>query len=389
MSADATDGPLMVTRALVEAREADQCAPYAMRVAESRGRAHRCDPDPYRTDYQRDRDRIVHARAFRRLAYKTQVFANTSGDLFRSRLTHTMEVVQLARVLARRLGLNEDLVECIGLVHDLGHPPFGHRGEDMLAELMADCGGFEHNLQALRIVEQLERRYSEFPGLNLTYEVREGIVKHGAGSGTVAVPPHFHPAEAPLLEAQLVDEVDSIGYDCHDIDDALRAGIVDLEALQGAALWRGAWQRALDASPRGAGRKLLIDKAVRSLLDALVNDLAEETTRRLAAAGCATVADVRAVHDPLVGVGGSMGAAKCELEELLFANVYRDYRVNRTFHRARRVIAELFAFYRDHPDCLPDEHQARIATTGLERTVSDYIAGMTDRFALDEHARLF
>lgn len=373
-------------RLVQEERERVILAPYAMRVADSRGRDHACDPDPVRTDYQRDRDRIIHARSFRRLAHKTQVFVGSSGDLFRSRLTHSMEVAQLARVTARRLGLNEDLVECIALLHDLGHPPFGHRGEAMLDELLAEDGGFEHNRQTLRIVEELEQRYSAFPGLNLSYEVREGIVKHSWPVATGAVPDRFRPEEAPLLEILLVDEVDSIAYDCHDIDDALRAGIIDREALDALPLWRGAWQRAVDQSPAATPVKLLVDHALRALLDAMINDLADETLRRLRATGINDMAGVRAAVTPLAGLGSSMAAAKQELEEFLFAKVYRHWQVNRVFHRARRMLRELFAFFGDHPDCLPGEHQARIADHGLRRTVADYIAGMTDRFAEDSHA---
>ncbi len=373
-------------RLVQEERERATLAPYAMPVADSRGRAHACDPDPVRTDYQRDRDRIIHARAFRRLAHKTQVFIGSSGDLFRSRLTHSMEVSQLARVTARRLGLNEDLVECIALLHDLGHPPFGHRGEAMLDELLAEDGGFEHNRQTLRIVEDLEQRYSAFPGLNLSYEVREGIVKHSWPLAEGAVPARFRPDEAPLLEILLVDVVDSIAYDCHDIDDALRAGIIDRQALDTLPLWRGAWQRAVDQSPTATPDKLLIDHALRALLDAMINDLADETLRRLHTAGITGLAGVRAATPPLVGLGSSMAQAKQELEAFLFARVYRHWQVNRVFHRARRMLRELFTFFCDHPDCLPDEHQARIADHGLRRTVADYIAGMTDRFAEDSHA---
>lgn len=370
-----------------EVSERNQLAAYAMPSAASRGREHPCEPCSWRTEYQRDRDRIVHARAFRRLGYKTQVFANDQGDLFRTRLTHTLEVVQAARAVSRRLGVNEDLVECIALIHDLGHPPFGHRGEDMLDELLRDHGGFNHNRQALRIVSELERRYVDFPGLNLSYEVREGIAKHGWQPGGARVPSAYHPEEAPLVEAQLVDEVDSIAYDCHDIDDGIRAGVIKLDALQELGLWRGAWQQAVAASPRETSPKLLADLALRVLLDAFLDDLAEHSQGLLDPIG--SLDQVRASPQPLVAPSQSMVSARAELEGWLFDHLYRDWRVNRTFHKARQILAALYEFYTATPDTLPDEHQARIDVVGLERVVGDYIAGMTDRFALEEHARLF
>ena len=377
-------------RALIEEREDHELAPWAIRSAQSRGRDHESSPDQWRTAYQRDRDRIIHARAFRRLAYKTQVFTNNSGDLFRSRLTHTMEVSQIARTAAQRLRLNRDLVECVSLVHDLGHPPFGHRGEDILADLMADYGGFEHNMHTLRVVEELEHRYPEFPGLNLTYEVRESIVKHSAHGDRSRVPQRFHPHEAPLLETSLVDEVDSITYDCHDIDDGIRAGIIDLEALSEVSLWDGALQQATEASAKKTSKKLLVDRAIRVLLDAFVGDLVETTSRRIEQHGIQSLEQVRTHEgEQLVGLSPSMTQAKRDLEAWLFTNCYRHWRVNRTFHTAQQQLRDLFHFYVEHPDSLPDEHQQRIAASGLHRTVADYLAGMTDRFALDEHRQLF
>lgn len=375
------------SREELEAREADDLAPYAMRSAATRGRDHRCEPDPYRTDFQRDRDRIVHARAFRRLAYKTQVFINETGDLLRTRLTHTMEVAQLARTAARRLRLNEDLVECIAYVHDLGHPPFGHRGEDLLAELAADFGGFDHHVQALRIVELLEVRYPEWPGLNLTYELRESLIKHGDGS--TPVPQRFHPDERRLLEAQLVDQVDSIAYDCHDIDDALRAGIITREDLEEVELWRGAYAEARERSPRQASAKLLVDRALRTMLDALLGDLIDSSQRRLATVHLQDVVQLRQQSEQLIAGGSAMRQAKVELEDWLFHRVYRDWRVNRTFRKARRIIEDLWQHYGTYPDCLPDEHQRQVEAVGRERAVIDYIAGMTDRYAQEEHQRLF
>ena len=362
-------------------------SPLAFDEAQSRGRAHPHTLDPARGEFARDRDRIVHSRAFRRLQYKTQVFTWDEGDHVRNRLTHTIEVAQVARSAGRRLGLNEDLIECIALIHDAGHPPFGHQGETLLAELMADHGGFEHNRQGLRIVEELESRYPEFPGLNLTYEVRESIIKHSAHYDRAKVPSRFVPGESPLLEAQIVDEIDSVVYDCHDIDDGLRGGYITLDQLQDVELWRGAWSEAVEGSPRGTTQALLVDRAVRRLLDSLLSDVVDTTRTACAKHGVVDVAGVRACPHQLAGVSGSLREAKERLEAWLFANLYRHYAVNRTFQRAKRILAELFAFYSEHPDCMPP--QAReLRDRTQQRTVADYIAGMTDRYAIDEHAKL-
>ncbi len=379
---------MTITRPDIEDREDASLAPYAMRAALSRGRQHASTVDSYRSEFQRDRDRIVHSRAFRRLQYKTQVFTNDEGDHFRTRLTHTIEVAQVARVAARRLRLNEDLVECVALVHDVGHPPFGHRGEDLLAELMKDHGGFEHNRQGLRLVEELEIRYPEFPGLNLTYEVRESIIKHSAHYDRAKVPRRYAPEESPLLEAQLVDEIDSIVYDCHDIDDGLRGGYVSVEQLCEVPLWQGAWSEATAASPRGTSTKLLVDRALRLLLDSLVGDLVEHSQEQIRARGVDSLAALRACPYQLVSLSPSLKHAKESLEAWLFANLYRDHRVNRVFHRARRILGELFTFFTTYPDSLPPEHAARAEGAGLYRAVADYIAGMTDRFAMEEHRKL-
>ncbi len=358
------------------------------RDGNSRGRVHGHDADPERGEFARDRDRIVHSRAFRRLQHKTQVFTWDQGDHFRNRLTHTIEVAQLARSAARRLHLNEDLVECVALVHDVGHPPFGHQGETMLDELLAEHGGFEHNRQGLRIVEELEVRYPEFPGLNLSYEVRESIIKHSAHYDRSRVPDRFHPEESPLLEAQLVDELDSVVYDCHDVDDGLRSGFLTLDALQEVSLWRGAWQEAIDASPRSTPERLLVDRAVRRLMDSLVNNLVTNTRASLMARGLTTVNGIRACPDQVVGLGAQMRDAKEGLEAWLFANLYRHYQVNRTFHRAKAMLADLFRFYIQHEDALPPEFAARIPVAGAQRVVVDYLSGMTDRYAVEEYRKL-
>ena len=377
-----------VDRQQQESIEQQHLAPMAMSAVASRGRMYAIEPDPYRTDFQRDRDRIVHARAFRRLAYKTQVFINDEGDLYRTRLTHTLEVAQLSRALSRRLGLNEDLTECIALTHDLGHPPFGHRGEDLLNELMQEHGGFDHHRQTLRILEQLETRYAECPGLNLTYEVRESAIKHGGD--TSGVPQRYRPEESRLLEALVVDAVDSVAYDCHDIDDALRAGVLKHDQLHELELWRGAWHQAEDRSARGTSRKLLTDRALRIIQDHLLDDLAMTSQKRIAHLN--SVSAVRAhpqQEPPLIRTSSSMQEAVTELEAFMFETVYRDWRVNRVFHKARRILAELFGFFVHHPDSLPDEHQQRVASIGVHRAVADYLAGMTDRFAQDEYQRVF
>ena len=378
----------MIDRAAAERREAATLAAVAMPSSASRGRAHETRPDPYRTGFQRDRDRIVHARAFRRLQGKTQVFIDGEGDHFRNRLTHTVEVAQVSRTIARRLALNEDLVECVALVHDLGHPPFGHRGEDMLAQLMAPHGGFEHNRQGLRVVEELEVRYPEHLGLDLTYEVRESIVKHGSKYDPATTEERFGPAQRPLLEAQLTDALDSVVYDCHDIDDGLRGGYIRLEQLASIPLWDAVWREALEASPRAAPEKLILDRALRNLMDAMIDDLCAATLSRLAEDGISDLAAVRAATRPLIVHSPSFHAGKRELERFLFEHLYRHHLVNAAFHRARRVLAELFAFWTGHPDALPPEHAARVTDGGLHRVVADYLAGMTDRFALDEYARL-
>ena len=378
----------MIDRAAVESREDALLARVATRSSASRGRAHDTKPDAFRTGFQRDRDRIVHARAFRRLSGKTQVFIDGEGDHFRNRLTHTVKVAQVSRTVARRLGLNEDLVECVALVHDLGHPPFGHRGEDMLASLMEPHGGFEHNRQGLRVVEELEVRYPEHPGLDLTYEVRESIVKHGSKYAPDRTEGRFHPEERPLLEAQLTDALDSVVYDCHDIDDGIRGGYISLDQLAPVPLWDAVWREAVEASPRSAPQKLILDRALRNLMDAMIDDCCAATLARLAEDGVRDLAGVRAATRPLIVHSPSFHAGKCELQQFLFDNLYRHHLVNAAFHRARRVLAELFAFYTAHPDALPPEHAARVPRAGLHRTVADYLAGMTDRFALDEYGRL-
>ncbi len=374
-------------RSVVEEREEAALAPYAMRGRESRGRGFPEAEHPHRGPYQRDRDRVVHCTAFRRMAYKTQVFVNHEGDHYRSRLTHTIEVSQIARSLARALRLSEDLAEVLALVHDIGHPPFGHSGEEALDEEMRGNGGFNHNRHALRVVERLEQRYPAFPGLNLSYEVREGIAKHSAAAGAPHMAP-FHPEEAPLLEAQAADLADSIAYDSHDVEDAPNAGLPDEEELRGVGLFDEARARVGEewGSLEPGVRRYQLK---RSVIDLLVTDAIEETGRRLAAAGVGSLADVRSARAPLVGLSPPVAEAKRAGERFLRDRVYRHHRVARMAKKAKRFVAELFQAFRADPGQLPPKYRKRAEAEGTPQAVCDYIAGMTDRFAQDEWLRLF
>ena len=359
-----------------------------MRSAVSQGRVHAESEHTLRMAFQRDRDRIIHSTAFRRLEYKTQVFVNHEGDYYRTRLTHTMEAAQITRTIARSLRLNADLAEAVALAHDLGHTPFGHAGERVLDELMAPHGGFEHNAQSLRIVDVLEERYPDFRGLNLTWEVREGIVKH--------TPPYDKPlaaafasGRAPALEAQLVDYTDEIAYNSHDIDDGLKSGLLSFEQLEQVRLWRDAYRTVRTASPH-ASQRIWRYQAIRLIIDRLVTDLTETIEARIAAAGIATAEDVRAHGAPLIGHSPEIEAQRLELKTFLMDNLYRHYRVIRVFEKAKRVMRELFEAYMAEPRQLPPHILERTARgDALPRVIADYIAGMTDRFALEEHRKLF
>jgi dGTPase len=377
----------MLGREVLERREEETLAPYACRSAQSRGRAYREEEHPFRLAFQRDRDRLVHSTAFRRLEYKTQVFVNHEGDHFRTRLTHTLEVAQIARTIARSLRLNEDLTEAVALAHDLGHPPFGHAGERAMNEMMQPYGGFEHNVQSLRIVEVLEDRYPEFPGLNLTWETRTGLQKHQ---------PRFLPPDAngltapvgPSLEAQVADCADEIAYNNHDIDDGLTSQMIELDHLRQVPLWEEHFRLVQHRFPQ-APRKILWRQSVRSIINGLVVDLCEETLRRLEAMGITTVDAVLSAPQPLVGFGQVMEGQNAALKQFLLENLYRHYRVIRMAEKARRIIHDLFKVYSESPRQLPPSFSTRIATEGVPRVVCDYIAGMTDRFALEEHRKLF
>jgi dGTPase len=376
----------LVNRQRQEEWEHAHLAAYGMKSAHSRGRRYPEDEHPLRTRFQRDRDRVVHSSSFRRLEYKTQVFVNHEGDNYRTRLTHSLEGATIGRTVARALGLNEELVECLVLGHDLGHTPFGHSGERVMDELMRDHGGFEHNRQTLRILETLERRYPAFPGLNLTWEVREGIIKHKPESDGAA-PAEYAPGEAPTLEAQLVDFVDEIAYNNHDVDDGLTSGMIEIDQIRSVRLFREAHD---DVVSRGMDDERIVrHQVVRRIIDRCTQDLLENTLGNLRAAGVGSVEDVRGVGRRLVGYAPVMAAAVRELKDFLYRNMYRHYRVVRMGDKAGRILRDLFHAFVAEPLQLPPRHQERIPGEGLHRVVCDYIAGMTDRFALDEHRKLF
>ncbi len=366
-------------------------APWAQRSAASRGRRYPEVEHRYRTVYQRDRDRILHSRAFRRLEYKTQVFVNHEGDHYRTRLTHSLEVSQIGRTVARALSLNEDLVESLALSHDLGHTPFGHLGEDVLHEMLREHGGFEHNRQTLRIVEHLEERYADFPGLNLSWEVREGIAKHSGPIDVHAAPEfaEYLPELVPPLEAQLVDPVDEIAYNHHDVDDGIGSGLVDPDALAEAVPLFGDPLRAARRRRPAADARQVVTEALRGVVDALATDLIETTALRVADAGVGSVEDVRSCGRPLVGLSQEVAVMNRVLKSYLREHLYHHHRIERMKDKARRVLVALYERYHANPRLLPDDTRRRILLDGLERTIADYVAGMTDRYATEEYLRLF
>jgi dGTPase len=376
----------LVDRKALEEREDRILAPYAMRSARSRGRRHAEPEDAMRSRYQRDRDRVIHSSSFRRLEYKTQVFVNHEGDNYRTRLTHSLEGAQIGRSVARSLALHEDLTECLVLGHDLGHTPFGHSGERVMNELMQEHGGFEHNRQTLRILEVLEERYPTFPGLNLTWEVREGIIKHQPESDATA-PAEYAPGEAPTLEAQLVDFVDEIAYNNHDIDDGLSSGMITVDKIRSVPLFREAHDEVLAAGVRGD--RIIRHQVVRRIISRCTRDLVTSTLQTLNDTRVGSIEDVRRAGRRLVGYSPEMARRVKELKEFLFTNMYRHYRVVRMGDKAGRILRDLFLSYVAEPLQLPPHYQERIPRDGVHRVVCDYIAGMTDRFAVDEHRKLF
>lgn len=364
-------------------------ASYAAQTSQTRGRRH---PEPAaapRSEFQRDRDRIVHSTAFRRLEYKTQVFVNHEGDLFRTRLTHSLEVAQIGRTLARMLSLDEDLTETIALAHDLGHTPFGHVGQDVLNECMQAHGGFEHNLQSLRVVDELEQKYAEFDGLNLTFEAREGILKHCSRKNAEKlgdVGERFLKGRQPSLEAQITNLADEIAYNNHDVDDGLRSGLISLEQLEGVALFARHLAQVRQRYPALNDRRL-IHETVRRMINTLVTDMVEQTRRNLEQHKPRSIDDVRACP-PLAAFSPAVREESLELKRFLFQNLYRHYRVERMSGKARRLLRELFEAFTENPKLLPPEHRGR-AEADLFRAVADYIAGMTDRYAIREHRRIY
>lgn len=377
---------MLFDRRQLEQIENETLAPYGMRSRDSRGRVYPEDEHPYRTAYERDRDRIIHTTAFRRLKHKTQVFVATEGDYYRTRLTHTLEVTQIGRTIARALGANEDLTEAICLVHDIGHPPFGHSGERTLDVLMTEYGGFDHNRQALRIVEKLERRYPDWPGLNLTYELREGIVKHETEYDTASAG-DFEPDQRGLLEAQIANAADEIAYNAHDFDDGLRAGLFAPANLDGLELWE-----TVKRSVGWDGKNfddLWRHRIVRRLIGLEVTDVVEATAKRLEAAGVQSVGDLRTLDHNVIGFSDAMRERNRSHKDFLYRRMYQHYRVLRMQVKAERLLQQLFEAYVSEPRQMPEPTQKRIETVGLHRVVCDYIAGMTDSFALDEHRKLF
>jgi dGTPase len=376
----------LVDRRAQERREEQQLAPYGMRSARSRGRRYPEEEHPLRTCFQRDRDRVIHSSSFRRLEYKTQVFVNHEGDNYRTRLTHSLEGAQIGRTVARALALNEELTECLVLGHDLGHTPFGHSGERVMDELMKDHGGFEHNRQTLRILEVLEQRDPRFPGLNLTWEVREGIIKHQPESDGSA-PPDYAPGEAPTLEAQLVDFVDEIAYNNHDVDDGLSSGMFTLEQIRCVDLFREAHDAALSQGIED--ERILRHQVVRRIINRCAEELLSASLRNLEEAHIQSLEDVRHVGRRLVSHSEEMAARVRELKDFLLKNMYRHYRVVRMGDKAGRILRGLFHSFVSEPRQLPPRYFEQIEREGVHRVVCDYIAGMTDRFAVDEHQKLF
>jgi len=366
-------------------------APYAAHSSKSRGRRH---PEPAagsRSEFQRDRDRIIHSTAFRRLEYKTQVFLNHEGDLFRTRLTHSIEVAQIARTLARSLRLNEDLVEATALSHDLGHTPFGHVGQDVLNECMNEYGGFEHNLQSLRVVDHLEEHYGAFDGLNLTFETREGILKHCSLTNARQLGDlgqRFLDKTQPSLEAQLTNLADEIAYNNHDIDDGLRSGLLTMKQMEEVELFARLHRQVVQQYPGLPGRRELYE-TIRLMITAMTADLVEESCRLIKEANPQSIDDVRTAP-PLIRFSASMRAETTALKRFLYANLYRHYKVNRMRVKASRIVRELFEAFMTDPVLLPFDYQVPGGDTHKQaRKIADYIAGMTDRYAIREHKRIF
>jgi len=380
---------MLRTREDLEEIEARTLAPYAMLARNTRGRRVEEWPHQMRTAFQRDRDRIIHSAAFRRLEYKTQVFINHEGDYYRTRLTHTIEAAQVTRTVAAALGLNRDLAEAVALAHDLGHTPFGHAGERVLNDLMAPHGGFDHNAQSLRTIDWIEVRYPNFRGLNLSFEVREGIIKHSHFKGRPAAQ-EFDPDQYPCLEAQIVDLADEIAYLAHDVDDGLKAQMLTAADLNGSRLYREAALMARETSPAADDRVMRYQTVIR-MIDVLVTDLVTNIDCEIDRAGIDGVEAVRRAGRAIASFSAGTAAQVSELKQIMRERLYRHYRVRRMTEKAGRVLARLFETYMAEPRQIPAHVLSRVRDDGepLARVVADYIAGMTDRFALDEYRKLF
>ncbi len=378
---------MIFTRQQLEELEDQTLAPYGVRSKDSKGRRHPEDEPDYRTVFQRDRDRILHTTAFRRLEYKTQVFINYEGDYYRTRLTHTLEVAQIGRSIARALGANEDLVETIALAHDLGHPPFGHSGERTLAKLMVDFGGFNHNKHSFRIVTELENRYPEFPGLNLTWEVLEGIVKHET-EYDISDAQDFDPNLRGHLEAQIANAADELAYTAHDLDDGLRSGMITAPQLAGVSLWE-VINESIGRRRTDTLDELTRHRLIRRLIGIEVTDLIQSIDRMIRRSGIRRVEELQKLPYNVVGFSEDMHRRNRELKDFLYANLYNHYRVVRMAVKAEHIINRLYEAYNHEPRVLPEHIQKSIDDAGLEQTICYYIAGMTDRFAIDEFQKLF
>jgi dGTPase len=376
------------TRVEKETLERQTLAPYAQRAAESAGRAHPEPAHPHRTDYERDRARIIHSRAFRRLEYKTQVFLNGTGDHLRTRLTHTIEVASISRAIARALGLNEDLAETIALAHDLGHAPFGHSGEEMLDSLMRGHGGFEHNMQSLRIVELIEQKYPRFSGLNLSWEVREGLQKHAKFYALPTASSEETPLHQPSLEAQIANLADEITYYSHDLDDGLDFHLITPEQLAEQVAWQHSYEEVRIHFPDLTGRELR-SYVIRCIIDRQVQDVVSTSAELIAEARVQSADDVRRQALPLIRYSDDLLVANRSLRKFLYANLYYHPSVAGANQRACERLRDVFNAYLEKPDRLGDLTARRIATDGLHRSVCDYLSGMTDRYLIEEHARLF
>ncbi|MBL7155733.1 MAG: deoxyguanosinetriphosphate triphosphohydrolase [Candidatus Omnitrophica bacterium] len=378
----------MLTRKEIERQEYQILAPYATKSGQTEGRIHPEKEHEYRSCYQRDKDRIIYSSAFRRLEYKTQVFVNHEGDHYRTRLTHTLEVTQIAKTIARALRLNEELVEAIALAHDLGHTPFGHSGEDALRELMAEHGGFDHNSQGLRVVDLLEEIYPNFPGINLTYEVREGIIKHSTPFDKPRPYIPFEDKGSPALEVQVVDIADEIAYDNHDLDDGLASGLIEEKAISDLPLWQEVAEAVKVRYPK-ISKKTMRSQVIRMLINMEVTDLIKTAEKKIKKFKLTSLKAVRKFPERVISFSKDIETARGPLRDFLINNLYRHYRVVRMSKKAYRFIKDLFETYVDNPEQLPSSHAARIKNEEKHRVVCDYIAGMTDRYALDEYKKFF